>query len=234
MNGRSTRKSTAPADTTMMGVVHDALRRDLGRTDDVLQTARIDDRQRGAVADHMHWMMAFLHAHHRAEDHGLWPLLRRADPDAAPVLDRMDADHSRIAPWIDRLVTATTRFHDDGSSGARNEFTDSLVALEEVLLPHLQREEDEAMPLASRSLTAAQWTLWDRTENIEPKSKWELGIEGHWMGDSLDPERVELLHHQVGPVTRFVLLHVFDGPYRRACAVRWGPDVPVGPLDAPR
>ncbi|WP_430335079.1 hypothetical protein [Rhodococcus sp. ACT016] len=61
-----------------------------------------------------------------------------------------------------------------------------------------------------------------------------LGIVGHWMGDSLDPERFDTLVHAVGPVTRFILLHMFDGPYRRACAVRWGPDVPVGPLDTPR
>jgi len=28
------------------------------------------------------------------------------------------------------------------------------------------------------------------------------------------------------------LLHVFAGPYARACAARWGPDVPVKPLGA--
>ncbi|RVW06949.1 hemerythrin domain-containing protein [Prescottella agglutinans] len=234
MNGRSTRKSTAPADTRMMGVVHDALRRDLERTEHVLQAPRIDEHQRGAVSDHTHWMMAFLHEHHRAEDHGLWPLLRRTAPDAAPVLDRMDADHARIAPEADRLDTAAAMFHDNGSPSARSEFTRSLATLEEVLLPHLRQEEDEAMPLVARNLTAAQWVQWDRTENIDPKSKWELGILGQWLGDSLDPERTDLLHHQVGPVTRFVLLHVFEAPYRRACALRWGPDVPVGPLEAPR
>ncbi|MDH6282245.1 hemerythrin-like domain-containing protein [Prescottella agglutinans] len=234
MNGKSTQKSTAPADTTMMGVTHDALRRDLGRTDDVLQASRIDDRQRGAVADHTQWMMAFLHAHHRAEDHGLWPLVRRTDPESAPLLDQMGADHSRITPEVDRLDAAAATFHDDGSLGARIEFTRSLATLEDVLLPHLRLEEDEAMPLVSRALTAAQWVRWDRTENIDPKSKWELGIEGQWLGDSLDPQRRDILVHLVGPVTRFVLLHLFDGPYRRACAVRWGPDVPVGPLDAPR
>jgi hemerythrin-like domain-containing protein len=218
----------------MMGVTHDALRRDLGRTADVLQSPRIDDRQRAAVADHTQWMMAFLHAHHLAEDHGLWPLVRRTDPAAGPLLDRMDADHARIAPEVDRLDAVAAMFHDDGSPGARNEFMESLTALEEVLLPHLRREEDEAMPLVSRTLTVAQWQQWDRTEIIAPLSKWELGILGHWMGDSLDPERFDLVTHTVGPVTRFVLLHLFDGPYRRACAVRWGPDVPVGPLDAPR
>ncbi|WP_433608956.1 hemerythrin domain-containing protein [Prescottella agglutinans] len=217
-----------------MGVTHDALRRDLGRTDDVLQDARIDDRQRGAVADHMQWMMAFLHAHHQAEDRSLWPLVRRTDPAAAAVLDRMDADHVRIAPEIDRLDAAAAMFHDEGAPSARTEFTRSLAALEEVLLPHLRREEDEAMPVVSRALTAAQWDAWDRAENIDPKSKWELGIIGQWMGDGLDPERFEKLTHTVGPVTRFVLLHAFAGPYRRACAVRWGPDVPVGPLEIPR
>ena len=34
-----TRCPNAPADTRMMGIVHDALRRDLGRAIDVLSTA---------------------------------------------------------------------------------------------------------------------------------------------------------------------------------------------------
>lgn len=230
MNGESTRNPAAPADTTLIGIAHDALRRDLRRTDAVLQVARLDDGRRCALTDHMHWMMAFLHAHHRAEDVGLWPLVRHADPASARILDRMDADHARIAPEIDRFDTVAERFHDDGSSSAREEFEDSLGALETVLLPHLRREEDEAMPLVARALTAAQWADWDRTENIDPKSTWELGLEGHWLGDSLDPVRAEVLNRQVGRVTRFVMLHLFDGPYRRACALRWGPDVPVGPL----
>ncbi|MGO4205227.1 hemerythrin domain-containing protein [Rhodococcus sp. TAF43] len=233
MNGRSNETASTPADTTMMGVVHDALRRDLSRTNDVLEIGRIETRQRCALADHTRWMMEFLHAHHSAEDRGLWPLIRRADPDAAPVLERMDADHARIGPEIDRLEAAAALFHDDESPTAEGQFADALAGLEDTLLPHLRREEDEAMPLATRTLTQAQWDHWDQTENIAPKSKWELGIEGHWLGDSLDPQRVDLLHHQVGPVTRFVLLHVFDGPYRRACAARWGADVPVGPLQIP-
>ena len=62
----------APADTSMMRIVHDALRRDLRRTRFVLtRQPSPDDRQRRAIAEHLAWLMAFLEAHHRSEDLGL-------------------------------------------------------------------------------------------------------------------------------------------------------------------
>jgi hypothetical protein len=60
------------ADTNMMRIVHNALRRDL-------RDPPPDDRQRGAIAEHLAWSMAFLEAHHRAEDPGLHPVVRERD-----------------------------------------------------------------------------------------------------------------------------------------------------------
>ena len=64
-----------PADTRMMGIVHDALRRDLRRTRDALAGTPPAAR-RGAIAAHLGWLMDFLHAHHTGEDDGLYPLVR--------------------------------------------------------------------------------------------------------------------------------------------------------------
>ena len=88
-----TTATDAPADTTMMRIVHDALRRDLARASAVLTEPRRASRdQRRAIGAHLTWMMRFLHAHHASEDDGLYPLVReRAGADAAvrEVLDRM-------------------------------------------------------------------------------------------------------------------------------------------------
>ena len=54
--------------------------------------------QRVALADHLVWMMQFLHIHHSGEDRGLWPLVRELNPAAGPLLDAMDADHSGSPP----------------------------------------------------------------------------------------------------------------------------------------
>ena len=57
--------SDAPADTTMMRIVHDALRRDLARAScDARRPERASAEQRRAIGAHLTWMMRFLHAHH--------------------------------------------------------------------------------------------------------------------------------------------------------------------------
>jgi len=67
--------------TTIMGIVHDALRRDFARLQSALGSAQPPDSDRRvAIADHARWMMDFLHHHHQAEDTGLWPLIRQRAP----------------------------------------------------------------------------------------------------------------------------------------------------------
>ena len=88
---------SGPADTSMMGIVHRALRRDLARARAALTAdwPPADD-QRVAIAGHLGWLMGFLHRHHESEDEGLYPLVRRRSPAAAAMLDVMDADHHAI------------------------------------------------------------------------------------------------------------------------------------------
>jgi len=217
----------------MMGIVHSALRRDLTRTSAALnaQTAP-GDAQRTAIAAHLTWMMAFLHGHHEGEDAGLWPLVRSMDPSAGDLLDQMEHDHAQIAPEMAALSTATGRYSDDGSARSREGVLAALAALRAVLDPHLRREEDEMMPVVSKALTHAQWENFNQEQFIKPKSKSELGQEGHWLIDSIDPAGYKVVVGNVPPIPRFVLLHAFAGRYARACAARWGSTVSIKPLPA--
>ena len=100
-----------PADTRMMNIVHQALRRDLERATTALEaTPPPADRQRLAIAGHLGWMMAFLRAHHESEDDGLYPVVRERRPDAADVLDQMDDDHREIARSIDAVDAAASAY----------------------------------------------------------------------------------------------------------------------------
>jgi iron-sulfur cluster repair protein YtfE (RIC family) len=215
----------------MMGIVHSALRRDLTRTSDAVSgDPAPGDDQRRAIAGHLVWMMSFLHRHHSGEDDGLWPLVRQRDPMASAVLDEMDADHTRIAPQLESVAAAGKRYGSDSSPQARESLLTAIVSLRAVLDPHLHREEEEAMPVVSRALTHAQWEAFNQEHYIKPKTTKELGQEGHWLIDSIDPAGYTVVVGNVPPIQRFVLLHVFAGPYERACAARWGPDVKVKPL----
>lgn len=208
-----------PADTQTMGIVHDALRRDLGRVRTALTTPPYPgDDQQVATADHVLWMVDFLH-HHEAEDDGLFPLIRERNPEAAALLDRMDADHQGILPGMDGLAAAAGRYR--SAASAREGVLAALDALEGFLLPHLRREEDEMMPVVSATLTEAEWQAWEQHDNAKNRTKLELADLGHWIIDGQTAARRDKMTSAVPPPMRFVLLHGFAGRYRRMAYRRW-------------
>lgn len=210
-----------PADIRSMGIVHSALRRDLERTRMVVSaTPHPDEKRRRAVASHMLWMMHFLHVHHTGEDVGLWPLVRSKNPAAGDLLDRMDEDHKRIAPAITAMEDAARAYRDDPS--ARERFVEALTGLRAVLLPHLEREEREMMPVVATTLTNTEYHAVEQEHFVKSKGFLELGAEGHWILDGLASEGRGVMLGVVPAVPRFVLLHGFAPAYRRKKAVLWG------------
>jgi hypothetical protein len=216
-----------PADTRMMGIIHEALRRDLRRARQALGGQPAPERpQRQAIAAHLGWMMQFLHAHHATEDEGLYPMVRERRPEATALLDQMHRDHAAIAP----AVAAVERCARDDGQAADNSpglrLLRAVDELEEVLLPHLRREEDEVMPVVAAAITDAELRRWDHEANIAPKSLRQLGREGHWIIDDLPPDDRAVVLHLVPPVPRFVLVHTFARSYRRRRAACWAPSPP--------
>ena len=220
-----TRIPRPPADTRMMGIVHDALRRDLGRAIDALSTPPYPEHaQRVAIGEHVGWMLSFLHAHHHGEDAGLWPLVRARDPRASPTARRHGSrPRARSAPWSRPATRPPATTEAEHRTRRDVALLGALGRLCEVLLPHLQREEDETMPLVSVTITDAEWHAVDQQYFIKPKSLAQLGFEGHWLLDGLDPERSQLVVHQVPLIPRLLIVHGFKRRYRRRATACWGP-----------
>lgn len=210
------------ADTRMMGIVHGALRRDLLRTRDAVTAEPYPQGQRRrALGEHVVWLMDFLHAHHTSEDEGLWPLVRRRNPEAGVLLDSMEADHLVISPAAAALRAAGQRYAATAADEPRAELVTALDALASVLFPHLDREVGEAMPVVSASITQAEWHAVEQKYNIKPKSMAQLGMEGHWLLDGIDAEGYQVVVGTVPAVPRFILLHGFARAYRRRAQVLW-------------
>lgn len=202
------------ADTTMMRIVHNALRRDLARARTTLAKPTTGDAQRHAIAAHLRWMMTFLRAHHEAEDAELYPLARaRAGADTA-VFDRMEHQHELIAPAIAGVETEPT--------------IEALDALADVLLPHLEEEERHAMPVVARLVTDTEWQAIEKKHNLDPKSMRELGFEGHWLIDGASDADRAVVIGLVSPIPRIILLYGFVQQYRRVANACWG-DTPKPP-----
>ena len=215
----------APADTRIMGIVHSALKRDLLRAREVLATSPPPQgRQRRALGEHVTWMMEFLHAHHRGEDLGLWPLVRERNPSATELLDSLEADHARIDPAARAVTAAALEYTAATQDPPREALVQALDQLLTVLVPHLDREVADGMPVVAASITAREWDAVEQEHNIKPKSLPQLGIEGHWLLEGIDPEGYDVVVHKVPPVARFVLVHGFAGVYRRQARARWTPD----------
>lgn len=221
-----------PADTTMMGVVHDALRRDLIRVRTALTASSPAPGQRIALADHVVWMMDFLHEHHHNEDSWLWPFVRERNPAAQPLLDSMEADHHVIEPRVADVRAAAHEYRNNTSPTSANRLADALDALKPPLFDHLDREEKEAMPVVSNAITNREWQRLENKHNVRGKSLSQLATEGHWLADSLDPPRYAVLIQLVPAPVRAIILKAYRRKYAAACTRRWGADVDCRPATA--
>ncbi len=216
--------TNAPADTRMMGIVHGALRRDLLRARDVASTSPYPHgRHRLALGEHVVWLMDFLHAHHTSEDAGLWPAVRAKNPDAAPLLDSLEADHREIEPAATALRAAGSAYAASTGDAQRASLVTAIDELGQVLFPHLDREVAEAMPVVSRTISDGEWRAIEQEHNIKPKRMTELGFEGHWLLDGIDAEGYAVVTGTVPAIPRFILLHGFGRSYRRRMEAVWQP-----------
>ncbi len=211
-----------PADTRMMGIVHTALRRDLARLRAALSDARPGPEQRAALGAHAAWMMEFLHAHHAGEDDGLYPMVLEKNPAARDLLAVMDADHKQVIPAMDEFAQTVARWTSTGSDADRVETLTALDQLSAVLYPHLEREENEMMPVVAESITQRDWHRWDQQHNIKPKSLPKLAEEGNWLIDGLDADRRKIVEAEVPAIPRYIVLYGFGPSYRKRAKARWG------------
>ena len=94
--------------------------------------------------------------HHPKEDAYLFKLLRLRHPDAAPLIDRLHAEHAIGAEKIRRLEQALVRYEQGGAAEFAG-FAEAVAAYAAFHYSHMRAEEDELIPLARRHLTPADW-----------------------------------------------------------------------------
>jgi hypothetical protein len=93
------------ADSRDMFVVHDMFRREFNAIPGLVSEVPGEDgAQVTIVADHVVWMVTFLHAHHHGEDLFVWPkLLERVPVKIDPLIFTMKAQHKGLAQALDDL-----------------------------------------------------------------------------------------------------------------------------------
>ena len=91
----------------------------------------------------------FVNGHHSLEDASVFPHLRRAEPESAPVLDRLHAEHEVIHGLLDEVDRSLVGLVREGDGSALDAVERAVDDLGERLLSHLAYEEHELRgPLA--------------------------------------------------------------------------------------
>ena len=83
----------------------------------------------------------FVHHHHRLEDRALFPEIRRVNPSLGPVVERLQADHRRVAGLLEGVESAVEELDGEDTPAARTQVAAALEALAGHLLAHLDLEE---------------------------------------------------------------------------------------------
>jgi hemerythrin-like domain-containing protein len=91
----------------------------------------------------------FVNGHHTLEDAAVFPHLRAAEPELAPVVDRLHDEHQVIHHLLDALDRALVDLVRDEEPSALDALEETLDLLADRLLSHLAYEERELRgPLA--------------------------------------------------------------------------------------
>ena len=145
-------------DVHEMVVVHRAFRRESAAAAGYLRTTPEGDTRRAkVVADHLHLCLAGLEMHHTGEDVVLWPLLLERAAPSSGLVETMQAQHHAVDEHVEAIIPALDAWEADPTKARGEELATSMERLNAALVEHLDLEEREILPLASRHVSAAEW-----------------------------------------------------------------------------
>ncbi|MGA9919677.1 MAG: hemerythrin domain-containing protein [Candidatus Dormiibacterota bacterium] len=150
--------STRHSDTSDMRFPHGLFRTVFSEAPGLIDATAPGDRERTSHLGSLYEnVLAFLRAHHGAEDELLWPLPRERAPEQKALLDRMENQHQAV----DEVTAATEKsiaaYKDAPSSARAQELAASLRRLGAELDAHLVEEGQEILPLAAVTVSQEEW-----------------------------------------------------------------------------
>jgi hemerythrin-like domain-containing protein len=149
---------TNPIEVRDMKIIHETFRR---AYEESAQLVRANSSPSPArvkfLADHIDFGLNMLHHHHEGEDMILYPLLVLRVPDHATRTEQIDHEHQEVKTSIDAAMSACEKWRAAASTESGEKLATSLDALNTALLPHLDNEEREIVPLAAVTVSQKEW-----------------------------------------------------------------------------
>ncbi|HJP73967.1 MAG TPA: hemerythrin domain-containing protein [Pseudonocardiaceae bacterium] len=110
--------------------------------------------------------------HHQSEDKHIWPkLLDRVGADAEPIVRVMEEQHQGIDKLLGQVRTELAQWRETADSARGAALADTTARLFARLVEHLDVEEERALPLIERHITAAEWAamIADGADDVPPE-----------------------------------------------------------------
>jgi hemerythrin-like domain-containing protein len=150
--------STDPIEVRDMRIIHETFRRAYEESAQLIRANPTPSPARVTfLADHVDFGLNMLHHHHEGEDEILYPLLVQRVPDHAARTEQIDHEHQAVKGAIEAAQTACSRWRTAPGAETADTLAASLDEVNAELLPHLDNEEREIVPLAAVTVTQKEW-----------------------------------------------------------------------------
>jgi hemerythrin-like domain-containing protein len=141
-----------------MGIIHQTFRRAFEESAQLVRANPSPSAGRVTfLSDHIDFGLNMLHHHHEGEDQILYPLLVERVPDHAARTEQIDHEHQEVKGAIDSALSSCARWRSAPTSESGETLGSSLDGLNSALMPHLDNEESEIVPLAAVTVTQKEW-----------------------------------------------------------------------------
>ena len=151
---------------TIVYLIHEAFRRDLGRLSAALRAPRLNGGRgwpgSAASGDFVHEQ---LHHHHQVEDDSLWPLVRPklAGHDAElAVLDQMEAQHRALLPEGEAIGVSLGALAASPTVASAGALADRLDRFGRELGAHLDDEETHCFPVIDEAMSEDEFSRFGK------------------------------------------------------------------------
>jgi hemerythrin-like domain-containing protein len=208
------------AQMSMNRVIHGAVRRDLDRFTDALNTLKSGDQPRiEQVATAWANFNEQLTHHHSSEHRIAWPALRTAGI-SDDLLTQFDAEHDRMAAALESADQAIRSLRGAPSAEAVDAASEAVASLRATATEHLDHEEAELEPFFLEQAHTPEMKAMGRAFGRE-YSLPEAGTYFAWLQDGASSDQLSGLRESVpGPVVA-TISRVFGGKYRRTITPTW-------------
>jgi hypothetical protein len=142
-----------------MYAVHGVFRDTLGAAPRLVGDIAPSDAARvDQIANYYDNILYFLEAHHDGEEAIVFPRLRERCPGEGALLDTLESEHEEALKLLAAARGALAAWPGaEGDGAAQSAAAASLEALRSQLVRHLDKEEDQALPLCAESILAEEW-----------------------------------------------------------------------------